>query len=56
MIVRLHDAKRIQFGGDVAFLVEGHVDIISDERYTESMIISQDSDRLDVQWTNKKEG
>ena len=53
MIVRLHDAKRIVGSTELVYNVEGHIDIVTDEQYTESMIISQESYRLDVEWTNR---
>ena len=53
MIVRLYDAKRVIGSPDLAFKVEGHIDIVTDERYTESVIISQENNRLDVEWTNR---
>ena len=53
MIVRLHDAKRVIGSTDLAFKVEGHIDIVTDDRYTESVIISQENHRLDVEWTNR---
>lgn len=53
MIVRLYDAKRIVGSTDLAFNVEGHIDIVTDEQYTESVIISQENHRLDVEWTNR---
>ena len=52
MIVRLYDAKRIVGSTDLAFNVEGHIDIVTDEQYTESVIISQENHRIDVEWTN----
>lgn len=55
MIVRLHDAKRIASSTDLVFNVEGHVDIVTDEQYTESLIVSQEDYRLDVEWTNRAE-
>lgn len=53
MIVRLYDAKRIVGPTDLAFNVEGHIDIVTDEQYTESVIISQENSRLDIEWTNR---
>ena len=53
MIVRLHDAKRIVGNTELVYNVEGHVDIVTDEQYTESLIISQENYRLDVEWTNR---
>jgi len=53
MIVRLYDAKRIVGSTGLAFNVEGHIDIVTDEQYTESVIISQENHRLDVEWTNR---
>lgn len=53
MIVRLHDAKRVVGNTELVYIVDGHIDIVTDEQYTESMIISQENYRLDVQWTNR---
>ena len=52
MIVRLYDAKRVQRCADLAFKVDGHIDIVTDETYNESMIVSENDYHLDVEWTN----
>lgn len=39
MIVRLYDAKRMQSSTALAFNVEGHIDIVTDETYNESVIV-----------------
>ena len=53
MIVRLHDAKRIVGNTELVYNVDGHVDIVTDETYYESLIISQENYHLDVEWTNR---
>lgn len=52
MIVRLYDAKRMQSSTALAFNVEGHIDIVTDETYNESVIVSENNYHLDVEWTN----
>ena len=53
MIVRLYDAKRMQSSTELAFNVEGHIDIVTDETYNESVIVSENDYHLDVEWTNR---
>ena len=53
MIVRLYDAKRMQSSTALAFNVEGHIDIVTDETYNESVIVSENNYHLDVEWTNR---
>ena len=53
MIVRLYDAKRMQSSTALAFNVDGHIDIVTDETYNESVIVSENDYHLDVEWTNR---
>ena len=53
MIVRLYDAKRMQSSTALAFKVDGHIDIVTDETYNESVIVSENDYHLDVEWTNR---
>ena len=47
--------KRLQGTlGNPCFECE-HIDVVTDEHLTESLIVSQDDMRLNVEWTNRKE-
>ncbi len=57
MIVRLHGIlKRYQPSGDAVSFECDFVDIVTDiDTYSESVIVSQDGTKLNVEYTNKED-
>lgn len=57
MRVTLYGVKKRMQGtlGNPCFECE-HADVVTDENLTESLIVSQEGMRLDVEWTNRADG